>query len=218
MAARKLTPKQEQFVKEYLVDLDATAAARRSGYSEKTVGQIGYQLLQKTSIAEAIRVAKSERSRRTGVTADKVLRELALVGFSDIGNVLDFSGDNLSLRAAGDIARHHRRTLSSVKVKRYTEGHGDDAREVETIEFKLWDKMSALEKIGKHIGMFPGKVRVEVTGKDGSAIEHGHDHRHSLDRISERFLAALAEDAGCEEGDHSGRNGRPQPVHTDGSP
>lgn len=68
-----MTPKQEQFVKEYLIDLNATQAAIRAGYSAKTAGQQAEQLLKKLEIAEAVQIAMDERSERTEITADYVL-------------------------------------------------------------------------------------------------------------------------------------------------
>ena len=70
---KALTAKQSRFVEEYLVDLNATQAAARAGYSAKTAEQQGYQLLQKTSVQQAIAEAMSKRSERTEITADQVL-------------------------------------------------------------------------------------------------------------------------------------------------
>ena len=78
-----MTPKQRAFVGEYMVDLNATAAAKRAGYSLKTAAQIGEQNLRKVEIKAAIKVATDARSERTGITADNVLRELAKIGFGD---------------------------------------------------------------------------------------------------------------------------------------
>lgn len=72
----KLTPKQERFVQEYLVDLNATAAAKRAGYSEKRSSELGYQLLQKTTVQAAIQEAMRNRSQRTEVTQDYVIEKL----------------------------------------------------------------------------------------------------------------------------------------------
>ena len=72
----KLTPKQQRFVDEYLIDLNAKQAAIRSGYSPKTAEQQGFQLLKKTSVSEAIEQAKQERQKRTLVTQDDVIRGL----------------------------------------------------------------------------------------------------------------------------------------------
>ena len=71
-----LTPKQARFVEEYLVDLNATAAAKRAGYSEKTAEQQGYQLLQKSSVQQAVTKAKESRSERIGITQDEVIQGL----------------------------------------------------------------------------------------------------------------------------------------------
>lgn len=71
-----LTPKQERFVQEYLVDLNATAAAKRAGYSEKRASELGYQLLHKTTVQTAIQRAVISRSQRTEVTQDYVIEKL----------------------------------------------------------------------------------------------------------------------------------------------
>ncbi|WP_180048678.1 terminase small subunit [Acinetobacter sp. YH12144] len=71
-----LTPKQQRFIEEYLIDLNATQAAIRAGYSEKTAEQLGYQLLQKTSVLKAIEEAKNQVSKRTELTVDMVVSGL----------------------------------------------------------------------------------------------------------------------------------------------
>lgn len=79
----RLTKKQERFVEEYLIDLNATAAARRAGYSAKTADRIGPELLGKTCVSEAITEAMAARSERTEVTQDQVVRELAGLAFRE---------------------------------------------------------------------------------------------------------------------------------------
>lgn len=71
-----LTPKQQRFVEEYLVDLNATQAAIRAGYSENRASELGYQLLQKTPVQNAIYELKQQRSQSTGITAEKVLLDI----------------------------------------------------------------------------------------------------------------------------------------------
>lgn len=78
-----LNERQKLFVAEYLKDPNAKGAAIKAGYSEKTAEQIGYQLLQKTSVAEAITKAQQKRERRTEITADKVLKALSDIGFNE---------------------------------------------------------------------------------------------------------------------------------------
>lgn len=86
---RKLTEKQKRFCDEYLIDLNATQAAIRAGYSEKTAEQMGYQLLQKTSVQEHLQKRLSDRSERTAITQDRVLNELAKVGFAKAADYTD---------------------------------------------------------------------------------------------------------------------------------
>ena len=85
----KLTPKQERFVSEYLIDLNATQAAIRAGYSEKTAGAIGKENLQKPQIQEALTEARTKQQKRTSITADMVLNELAAVAFDDADDCKD---------------------------------------------------------------------------------------------------------------------------------
>lgn len=83
-----LTAKQQRFVDEYLIDLNATQAAIRASYSKKTARQIADQNLSKLDIKAAIEKRMQSRSDRTGITQDKVLRKLAKIGFSDIRKVV----------------------------------------------------------------------------------------------------------------------------------
>lgn len=84
-----LTPKQKRFVAEYLVDLNATAAARRAGYSAKTADRIGPELLGKTCVSQAIQEAIKQRERRTEVTQDYVIRKLKEITDKDASDAQD---------------------------------------------------------------------------------------------------------------------------------
>lgn len=84
-----LTPKQERFVQEYLVDLNATAAVKRAGYSGKRASELGYQLLQKTTVQAAIQKAIQARSRRTEVTQDYVIGKLREIADKDASDAQD---------------------------------------------------------------------------------------------------------------------------------
>ena len=90
----KLTPKQQRFVDEYLIDLNATQAAIRAGYSPKSAGRFAQELLLKTHIAQAIEQAKAERSERTKITQDDVLKmwhNLATVDYNEISQLLNIN-------------------------------------------------------------------------------------------------------------------------------
>ena len=97
----KLTNKQKTFVEEYLVDLNATQAAIRAGYSEKTAAEMGYENLRKPQITKAIQAAAEERSDRTEVTADNVLAEIASLAFAEEGIT-----DNSKLKALELLGKH----------------------------------------------------------------------------------------------------------------
>jgi phage terminase small subunit len=147
-----LTPRQERFVREYLIDLNATQAAVRAGYSTRTARQIGARLLTNVDIVAAVAKAKQARATRLGITADQVLRELARIGFSNVDHYrIDDSGRVVLADDAPDGATC---ALSSVKEKTRTVDTGETTVTTREVEYKLWDKVSALYKIGQHIGMF----------------------------------------------------------------
>jgi len=95
-----LTPQQKRFAEEYVVDLNATEAAKRAGYSQKTARTKGSWLLTKVDIRAEIDRLLAEKAARTAVTADRVVKEMALIAFSDIGDILDFSGTEVRLKPA----------------------------------------------------------------------------------------------------------------------
>ena len=79
----KLTEKQKRFVQEYLVDLNATAAAKRAGYSEKSASRIAVELLNKTQVSAEIQKQQAKRQKRVEITQEKVLEELAAIAFAN---------------------------------------------------------------------------------------------------------------------------------------
>lgn len=146
-----LTAKQQRFIEEYLVDLNATKAAERAGYSKKTARAIGAENLTKPDIAAAIEKAKRERAQTTGITAARVLEELAAIAFSDLGEMVSFSEGGIVFKPAAAIPERARRALAAVKIKRDL---GSDQRPpFETVEFKLWDKVGALRQLAEHLGL-----------------------------------------------------------------
>jgi phage terminase small subunit len=147
-----LTEKQKRFVEEYLIDLNATQAAIRAGYSVKRASELGYQLLQKTTVSEAISKAMAERSRRTGITQDRIIRELAKVAFVNATDVINM--DEATIR--GEANRDDTAAIASVKVKTIPTETG----EIVEREVKTYDKLKALELLGKHLGMFTDKISI----------------------------------------------------------
>lgn len=160
-AKRDLTPKQQRFVEEYLVDLNATDAARRAGYSEKTARQTGAENLSKPDIARAIQVAQAERSKATGLTAERVVQELGRLALADVRKLFDESGE---LRALSDLDDDMAAAIAAVDIVTLTQGQNEAPLYVRKV--KLWDKTAALDKLMRHLGAYaPEKVDVDVTDK-----------------------------------------------------
>lgn len=151
----KLTPKQKLFVDEYLVDLNATQAAIRAGYSTKTSNEQGNRLLANVSVRTHIDQAMAERSRRTGVSQDRVIRELARLAFVNPDDVINLN----SATVKRDASEEDLAAIQSVKVKTSS----SDTGEMVEREVRLNDKLKALELLGKHLGMF--KDKVEINGQ-----------------------------------------------------
>lgn len=159
----KLTAKQQRFVDEYLIDLNATQAAIRAGYSTDTAMEQGYQLLQKTSVSNAISQAMAHRSRRTGITQDRVLRELAKIAFVNANDVID--PDSATVRQSAE--EEDLSCIQSVKVKTSESDTGSSSER----EIKLADKLRALELLGKHLGLFDKRDQSAGTGEKNNLLE-----------------------------------------------
>lgn len=152
--------KEKVFCEEYLVDLNATQAAIRAGYSPKSAGSIGSELLKKPEIRACVEKAMAERSKRTGINADRVLRELGRIAFVNAADVINMGDATLKEDASEDDTA----AIASVKVKIIP---GEDGDGVER-EIRLADKLKALELCGKHLGMFREKG-------SGPAVETAED-------------------------------------------
>jgi phage terminase small subunit len=150
-----LNSKHAAFEREYLVDLNATQAAIRAGYSKKTAGSQGQRLLKNVEIKARIDAALLKRAARVEVTADDVLRELKRIAFADPSKVL---GENGYLLTMNEMPEDVRRTISSVDLS------GDGGTKI-----KFWDKTKGLELLGKHLKLFTDKT--ELTGKDGGPLK-----------------------------------------------
>lgn len=142
----RLTAKRARFVEEYLVDLNAAAAARRAGYTTKRSEVIGYYLLTNADIQSAISTAQKARSARTGVTADRVVRELARIAFADARTVMAWGPNGVVLRDSETLTDDAAAAVAEVSETRSEAGG--------SIKVKLADKLSALDKLSRHLGMY----------------------------------------------------------------
>jgi phage terminase small subunit len=164
-----LTHKQRLFVGEYLVDFNAAAAARRAGYSEKTADRIGHRLLRKVEIQQAVDEATEERLKSLGVTAHRVLEELARLGFSNMLDYVRIGEHGDAYVDLSQMTREQAAAVQEVTVEDFRDGRGGDAREVRRVKFKLADKKSSLELLGKYLKLFTEKH--EHSGPGGGPIQ-----------------------------------------------
>lgn len=162
----KLTPKQKLFIKEYLIDLNATQAAIRAGYSEKTANEQGSRLLVNVNISSAIQKAMDDRCKRTDITADRVLQEIARISFLDIRKLYNHDGSFKDIHELDDDTAA---AISGIEVEQLWEGRGEDREQIGTLhKVKLSDKRAALEMLARHVKVCKGSL--EVTGKDGQDL------------------------------------------------
>lgn len=143
---RDLTNKEKRFVQEYLIDLNATKASIRAGYSKKSAKQIGSENLSKPVIQKAIQEAIEQRSLRTYLSQDRVLLELSRIAFSDMKRFSVWGPSGIELRHSDELSDSDAACVAELSES-VTE-HGGSRR------FKLHDKLKALELLGKHLGMF----------------------------------------------------------------
>jgi phage terminase small subunit len=150
---KELSPQQRLFANEYLVDHNAQEAAIRAGYSKRSAAQLGSQLLKMPKIKALIAKEQEKRGRRTEATADRVLAELACLGFSDIRRLFTDKGALKPVTELDDITAA---SISSIEVVAKPGGvDADGNTEIEHVhKIKLWDKNSALANMAKHFNMF----------------------------------------------------------------
>jgi phage terminase small subunit len=173
--SKKLTEKQKLFVAEYLVDLNATKAYIRAGYSPKSANECAARMLANASIQQLISESLRKRTDKLEITSERILSELAYMGFS---NMLDYIGTTEFGDAYVDLSsltREQAKAIQEITVEAYTEGRGEDTREIKRTKFKLADKRGSLELLGKHLKLFTDR----------------HEHHLDLDELSDNQLLDL---------------------------
>lgn len=136
-----LDGERAQFVREYLLDCNVSAASRRMGFSR----QRGHQLIGEPIVQLAIAEEQAERAARLEVSADKVVEELASIAFSDITDYVDIRKRSVSFKSIDKITPSQRRAIAEIRTSQ--------TGPTRTIQFKLYDKMKALTKLCDHLGI-----------------------------------------------------------------
>ncbi|WP_375194660.1 terminase small subunit [Sphingobium sp.] len=151
-----MTPKQQRFVEEYLIDLNATQAAIRAGYSARTANEQGARLLANVSVRSAIADAKTKRSEETQVNAAWLLARLAQESVADLADLYDERGNVKPVKDWPLIWRQG--LVAGIEVETIGAGAGV------VTKLKISDRIKRLELIGKHIDVQAFKEKVEHTG------------------------------------------------------
>lgn len=169
----KITPKQQAFVDEYIVDFNAAAAAVRAGYTTNHKQMAAAQLLGKPHVQEAISAAIQLRSLRTGITADRVLREIARIAFSDLRDVMFWGPNGVVMRDSSEITSDQSAAIAEVSHTVSLSGG--------SVKVKMHSKTDALEKLCKHLGLYAPE-RKTLENPDGSGLFQSltKEHRDAI--------------------------------------
>ncbi len=199
--AEGLTPKQQRFVEEYLVDLNATQAAIRTGYSEKTACEQASRLLANVKVSAAVAEARKRLADKSGITLERVQQEYARLAFLDIRKAFDADGnlkpihelDDDTAAAVSGLEVEVRRVPGEADEEQEPQSHGGSLKRqhgttARLHKIKLADKRGALDSICKLFGWVVEKK--EVTGKDGGPIV-----TQTKEQRDAAVAAALAADA-----------------------
>jgi len=156
-----LNTRQRLFVKEYLVDLNATKAMIRAGYSPRTAHVTGVQLLARPRVAEAVRAEMEKRAEKVDIKQEDVLREIARVAFCDLSQLATWNDKRVTLKDSKKLTENQTRCVQEVSSSSTTIRGVTQSQ----VKIKLYDKLAALDKLAKHLGMY--------SDADGRALAKG---------------------------------------------
>lgn len=166
----KFTERQRAFVREYMLDLNATQAAIRAGYSSNGAGVIGARLLSYPHVRARVDKALADRNSKIQLSHDAVVAEMATLAMSSVDHY--YIDDEGQVRLSDGAPSNAMAAIQSIKKK--TRVHygkdGEITGKDYDVEIRLWDKPNPLRLMGRHVGVKAFYDRVEVTGKDGEPI------------------------------------------------
>ena len=167
---QKLTVKQLRFVEAYQANGgNATQAAITAGYSKKTAYSIGQENLNKPVIQAFIEKESNQVLERYRITLDNVIRELACLGFSNMGDYMTVNADGSAMVTdLSNLAPEQAAAIQEITVEEFMDGHDDEARKVQRFKLKLHDKRGPLVDLGKSFGAMRGQL--VITGRDGGPM------------------------------------------------
>jgi phage terminase small subunit len=165
-------PGHERYAQELAKGLDQDEAYRVAGYTGgKTAAS---RLANRPEVIARVAEIQARAAVRAEVSVEKVLRELALLGFANMADYMRAGADGDPYLDFSDLTREQAAALTEVTVEDFREGRGEDGRNVRRVKFKLADKRAALVDIGRHLGMFKDKVEhsgsmvINITSDDAA--------------------------------------------------
>ncbi len=189
--AKHHNPKRERFCQEYLKDFCGKAAAIRAGYSPKTAANIAWQILNEDKEAQArIKELTEAATKKAGIEAEDVIREIAKLAFSSLENFVTITDDGSAYVDLRRATSDQMAALTEITTDTYVDGHGEAAREVKKVKIKIADKMRALEKLGLRFGLWKsdaGQVADSIAQAIAQIQERGSTvpvRRDNQDRVS----------------------------------
>lgn len=165
-----LTLRHQQFVDEYLIDLNGTQAAIRAGYSARTAQKQAYQLLARPDVQTAVSAAQASRSARTKVTADVVLEHLDAARTADLADLYDDDGNLKPIKDWPLIWRQG--LVAGLEVEELFEGRGEDREHIGRLrKVKLADRTKIIELVGKHVGVQAFREQLGIGDPNGKPLK-----------------------------------------------
>jgi len=153
-----LKDKQEKFCNEYLIDLNATQAAIRAGYSENSAAVIGFENLRKPNIKARLQELRQAIAAKVEITPEMVVAEYAKIGFANLDRFVGLE-DGLPRFDFSDLTPDEMAAVSEITVDTRREA-GEDGDTIDKVKFKLYDKKGALDSLSRHLGLFNDKSTV----------------------------------------------------------
>ncbi|MEN8196703.1 MAG: terminase small subunit [Pseudomonadota bacterium] len=196
MTHRKLTDRQGLFVREYLVDLNATQAAIRAGYARGSASRRGWALRRHPRVAAQINAALDDRARLVGITAERVLYEIALLGFANIKDYFEANEDGTAGLDPSALTREQAAAITEIQVEDPGAGAvGQGGRRgARRVKIKLADKSRNLELIGRHLGIFtraPAREAAKGGAVQGDGVRGGAGKLSDIE-LAQRVCSILA--------------------------
>jgi phage terminase small subunit len=175
----KLTPKEENFCREYLIDCNATASYKRAGYAARSEGvtrKESHQLLTRPHIQARLIELRSQQQERTQITADKVLTELSAIAFGNISDAIDFDNDGITLRSSEQLTRETIAAIAEVTIVSNKDG-------IIKTSVKMHDKIQALTQLMKFLGLTSDFNSAIATLKKYGLIVSQKDGKWTIEEV-----------------------------------